>query len=256
MSSSGLETLTRESPEVAASEAAAGAEAEMERALQLFLAQRTRLFRIAYRVTGDVSAAEDVVQEAWLRWQRTDRRDIKNPAAFLTTTVTHLAINLIQTARHRHETPSESPLSDLVDTAQDPATSAEQSAVVAETLSLMMARLTPAELAAYVLRKGFDYAYADIARLLSTSVPNARQLVRRAQPRIDGGRERPVDVEAHRRLAAAFLRGARTGDLADLERLLTAGRPAAACVAGGVAGGASTLPRPRRSLGPALERSA
>jgi RNA polymerase sigma-70 factor (ECF subfamily) len=208
-------------------------EAELDHALQVFLAHRTRLFRVAYRVTGDVSSAEDVVQEAWLRWQRTDRRRIKNSAAFLTTTTTHLAINVIQSARHRHETPIESPLADLVDPAQDdPAMRVEQSAAVEQTLGLLMARLTPAQLAAYLLRRGFDYTYGDIAKLLRTTVPNARQLVRRAQPRIAGGREYAVDPEAHCLLVTAFLTAARTGDLKGMERLLTAdGCPASGCSA-------------------------
>lgn len=232
-------------------EPARAPEAELDHALQVFLAHRTRLFRVAYRVTGDVSSAEDVVQEAWLRWQRTDRRRIKNPAAFLTTTTTHLAINVIQSARHRHETPTESPLADLVDPAQDPTMRVEQSAAVEQTLGLLMARLTPAQLAAYLLRKGFDYTYGDIAELLRTSVPNVRQLVRRAQPRIAGGREHAVDPEAHCLLVTAFLTAARTGDLQGMERLLTAdGCPASGCSA--------TPPRlpTRRGHRPAPSRAA
>ena len=232
-------------------EPARSPEAELDHALQVFLAHRTRLFRVAYRVTGDVSSAEEVVQEAWLRWQRTDRRRIKNSAAFLTTTTTHLAINVIQSARHRHETPTDSPLADLVDAAQDPTMRFEQSAAVEQTLGLLMARLTPAQLAAYLLRKGFDYTYGDIAELLRTSVPNVRQLVRRAQPRIAGGREYAVDPEAHCLLVTAFLTAARTGDLKGMERLLTAdGCPASACSA--------TPPRrqTRRGHRPAPSRAA
>jgi RNA polymerase sigma-70 factor (ECF subfamily) len=203
-----------------------GAVVDLDMTLEVFLAQRTRLFRIAYRVTGDVSSAEDVVQEAWLRWQRTDRRVIKNPAAFLTTTTTHLAINVIQSARHRHEAPTELPLSDLVETGQDPTNHAEQTLAVEEILLVLMARLRPAELTVYLLRKGFDYPYGDIACLLHTSSANARQLARRAQQRIEGGSERPVDVGAHQRLVVAFLAAARTGELAALEMLLTReGRP-------------------------------
>jgi RNA polymerase sigma-70 factor (ECF subfamily) len=202
--------------------AAAGADgmADVDRALHLFLAHRSRLFRIAHRVTGDVNSAEDIVQEAWLRWQRTDRATIKNPAAFLNTATTHLAINLIQTAPHRHEIPAEPPLADLLDTSQDPATRVDQTAAVEDSLRLMLARLTRPELAAYLLRKGFDYAYADLARLLRTSMPNARQLVRRAQLRLDGGSDRPVERAELRVLTAVFLRAARTGDIAPLERLL------------------------------------
>jgi RNA polymerase sigma factor (sigma-70 family) len=211
----GLETTTMTASAV---ERVPGA--ELDHALQIFLSQRTRLFRIAYRVTGDVSGAEDVVQEAWLRWQRTDRAGIKNPAAFLTTTTTHLAINVIQSACHRREIPTQSPLAGLADPAQDSTMRTEQAAAVEETLGLLLARLSPAELAAYLLRKGFEYSYGDIAALLRTSVPNVRQLVHRAQPRIDRSRERAVNPGAHRLLVTAFLAAAQTGDLTSLELLL------------------------------------
>lgn len=197
------------------------ARSELDRTIEIFLSMRTHLFRVAYRVVGEVPGAEDVVQEAWLRWQRTDRREIKNPAAFLTTTTIHLAINVIQSAHHRHETPTESPQADRVDPALDPTLRAEQVGAIEQILGILMARLTAAELAAYLLRKGFDYPYSSIAQVLRTSVPNARQLVRRAQPRIEGERKRVVDPNAHRLLVTAFLTAARTGDLESLERRLT-----------------------------------
>jgi len=192
----------------------------VDRALEVFLAQRTRLFRIARRLTGDVGSAEDVVQEAWLRWQRTDRSAIDNPAAFLTTTTTHLAINVVQSARRRHETPCESPLAGLFGEAEDPTGLAERASQVEQVLLLLMARLRPAELAAYLLRKGFDYPYGQIAALLRTSVVNVRQLVRRAQQHLGGEVARVVRREAHRELVSAFLAAARHGDLAGLERVL------------------------------------
>ena len=168
-----------------------------------------------------LASAEDVVQEAWMRWQRTDRSQIKNPAAFLTTTTTNLAINVIQSARHRRETATDSPVLDRADAAHDPATSAQQTGAVERTLAHLMARLTRGELAAYLLRKGFDYPYCDIADLLGTSAANSRQLVRRAQPKLHGDFHRSLDRELHRELVAAFFRGSRTGDLRDLEQLLS-----------------------------------
>lgn len=212
--------------------------ASLDTALAVFLAHRTRLFRIARRITGDTCIAEDVVQEAWLRWQRTDRGAIRNPAAFLTTTTTHLAINVIQSARARHEAPTDSPVLHLVVDAEDPTRRAEQAADVADALFVLMARLKPAELAAYLLRKGFDYPYVDIARLLGTSSANGRQLVRRAQQGIDSDRGRPVDTDAHRELVAAFLLAAGTGDLASLERLLS--RSSARCLRRRAASGSSS----------------
>ncbi|MFK0119573.1 sigma factor [Streptomyces sp. NPDC090994] len=197
------------------------AEDGLDLALDLFLAQRTRLFRIAYRIVGDVTGAEDVVQDAWLRWQLTRRAEIDNPTAFLVTVTTRLALNVVQSARHRHEIPAEPQLADLGDrTAQDPVLSAERAAAVEGALALLMARLTPDRLAAYVLRKGFGYAYAEVAALLRISTTNARVVVHRAQARLECGRERPVPAESHRRLVAAFRTAAGTGDMADLVRLL------------------------------------
>lgn len=193
---------------------------DLDRALEVFLAMRTQLFRIARRVTGDITSAEDVVQDTWLRWQRTDRRVIRNPAAFLTTTTTHLAINVIQSARHRHEMPTDLPLADRGVPVQDPLREAEQAATVEEILRELMARLSPAELATYLLRKGFDYPYDAIAGVLRTSAVNARQLARRAQQRLDGAPEREVDPDAHRLVTDAFLVACRTGELSFLEGLL------------------------------------
>ncbi|GAA5122305.1 sigma-70 family RNA polymerase sigma factor [Alloalcanivorax gelatiniphagus] len=216
-------TLTRAS--LIEGEAASAAGAELDVALEAFLAMRTRLFRIAYRVTGDITGADDVVQDAWLRWQRTDRTCIENPAAFLTTTTTHLAINVIQSARHRRETPTEAPPIQLDESISDPTTRAEENSSVEQSLRLLMSKLSRSELAAYVLRKGFDYPYVRIAELVHTSTPNARQLVRRAQRRIEGDRDRYVPPEEHRALVKAFLVGMRTGELHELERLLVGGQP-------------------------------
>ncbi|MEV0889968.1 sigma-70 family RNA polymerase sigma factor [Promicromonospora sp. MEB111] len=199
--------------------------AEHDAALSVFLAQRTQLVRIARRVTGNPAEADDVVQEAWVRWQRTDRTKVRNPAAFLTSTTTNLALNVIQSARYRRESLlSTVPVPDAARSAsdQDPGLQAEQTGAAEEAFALLLTRLTPGELAAYVLRRGFDYPYADLARLLRTSAANSRQLVSRAQARLVGDRARPVSPTACRRLVAAFLDAARNGDLGDLERLLVA----------------------------------
>lgn len=200
------------------------AEVELQHALRVFLSERTRLFRLAHRVTGDVCSAEDIVQEAWLRWQRTDRASIENPAAFLTTVTTHLAINSIQSAPYRHERPSESSSwTGATHAVHEAGDDLERTEVVEKTLGALMARLTGGELAAYVLRKAFDYPYRTIADLLRTSVPNARQLVRRGQVHLENDRKRPVSSEAHRKLVGAFATASRTGDFTHLEALLVQG---------------------------------
>lgn len=196
---------------------------ELNQTVAFFVTQRPGLFRIALRVTGgDTSSAEDVVQEAWLRWQRTDRGQVRNPEAFLATTTTRLAINVIQSASHRHELPSASFAHGAHDGQHDPAALTDRTAEVAEAVRLLLARLSGSELAAYLLRKIFDYPYAEIAQLLRTSIVNTRQLVRRARARVAEGVARSVvGPEVHRQFVSAFLAASRGGGLHALESLLT-----------------------------------
>ncbi|MGI5149767.1 RNA polymerase sigma-70 factor [Plantactinospora sp. CA-294935] len=185
-----------------------------------FEAIRGRLFGIAYRMLGTVGDAEDVVQDAWLRWQRTDRRNVRNPAAFLTTTTTRLAINAVTAARARRETYVGQWLPEPVDTAADPALGAERAEVLELGVLLLLEKLAPAERAAYVLREAFDYAHRQVAEVLGTTEANARQLLSRARRHLASARSAPVGRAEHRRLVEAFVAAARGGDLAALERLL------------------------------------
>ncbi len=198
-----------------------------DHALDVFLAHRTHLLRLARRVTGDAWFAQDVVQEAWLRWQRVDRAEVKNPAAFLTTTTTRLAVNVLNSAAHRHEAPGGAVLDTLVGRMDDPRAVAETTNAVEGAIGDIMTRLSLPELAAYLLRKAFEYPYAEIASILRLSTPYTRQLVHRAQARIDAGEaSHPVDPAAHRRLSWAFIRAARTGEIASLVELLSTEDPA------------------------------
>lgn len=188
-------------------------------ALQTFEVERNRLFRIAHRVTGDIGGAEDVVQEAWMRWQRADRSTINNPAAFLTTVTTNLAINVIQSARHRHELPSEETAERVMFRGEEPAEVVERQDDIANAMGFLLARLSGSEFAAYVLRKGFDYPYSDIAEIMSTSAVNARQLVRRAQLRLDGDGSTRFTTSCQTLLATSFRAGCR-GEMTTLEQAL------------------------------------
>ncbi|MFE2578672.1 sigma-70 family RNA polymerase sigma factor, partial [Streptomyces sp. NPDC059378] len=150
-----------------------------DRATQDFLAVRPQLFGIAYRVLGSSAEAEDVVQDAWLRWQNTDRTTVREPAAFLTAVATRLAINVAQSARVRRESYVGPWLPEPVDTSQDPQLGAERAEAVEMAVLLLLEKLNPVERAAYVLREAFDYPYSRIADILETSDANGRQLVSR-----------------------------------------------------------------------------
>jgi RNA polymerase sigma-70 factor (ECF subfamily) len=181
---------------------------------------RPRLFGIAYRMLGSVADAEDVVQDAWLRWHRTDQSTVQNPTAFLSTTTTRLAINAATSARSRREVYVGPWLPEPVDTSNDPALGAERAEALDLAVLLLLERLAPRERAAYVLREAFEYPFREIAEILGTSELNARQLARRARTHLESERHTPVDPGEHRRLLAAFMAAAQSGDLAELKNLL------------------------------------
>ena len=189
-------------------------------ALDAFLAVRPQLFGIAYRMLGSVAEAEDVVQDAWLRWQGTDRDQVRNPAAFLTTVTTRLAINAATSARARRETYVGPWLPEPVDTSDDPALGAERAEALELATLLLMERLTPVERAVYVLREAFGYPHARIAEILDLTEANARQLARRARDRLGTREAVPVDPGEHRRLLDELVAAAHEGDLARFERYL------------------------------------
>ena len=183
---------------------------------------RPRLFGIAYRVLGSPAEADDVVQDAWIRWQRTDRTTVRDAAAFLATTTTRLAINVGQSARARHETPIELRPVEPVDADADPALGAEQREALELAVRILLEKLSPAERAVYVLREAFDYPYRQIADLLAISEVNARQVLTRARRRLSGEPCRTVRTAEQQHLLAAIVTAAQTGEIADLERLLAA----------------------------------
>lgn len=201
----------------------------LDEAASAFVQLQPRLFGIAYRVLGSAVEAEDVVQEVWLRWQRTDRSAVLSPAAFLSTTTTRLAINVAQSARVRRETYIGPWLPEPVDTSADPEAGVQRTEAVEFALLLVLERLNPTERAAYVLREAFDYAYPEIAEILQLSIVNVRKIVSRARKHVVDKPRETVDAAEHQRLLETFVSAARTGNLAPLEALLApdvADRPA------------------------------
>src|SRR5262252_7952167 len=113
--------------------------------LSAFLSVRPRLFGIAYRMLGSAAEAEDIVQDVWVRWQTTDRSVVRDAAAFLATTATRLAINVMQSARARRETCVESWLPEPVDPGAGPGLGAERRQALESGVRLLLETLTPAE---------------------------------------------------------------------------------------------------------------
>ena len=187
--------------------------------LSVFISTRPRLFGIAYRMLGSAVEAEDVVQDAWMRWQTTDRSAVLNAPAFLVTTTTRLAINVAESARSRHETYAGPWLPEPVDTSADPGLGAERGEALEFAVLLLLEKLTSTERAAYTLREAFDYPYREIAEILQLTEANTRQLVTRARKHIADGRQASVSNAERCRFLNAFIAAARAGDLLGLEAL-------------------------------------
>lgn len=192
---------------------------DLDAAAEVFAAQRRRLFGIAYRMLGTVADAEDIVQDAWIRWQGADRDRVRDPAAFLTTITTRLAINVLQSAHSRRETYIGPWLPEPVSTDDDPALGAERAEALQFAILLTLEKLTPTERAAYILREAFDYPYPRIAEIISSTVVSARQFVSRARAHLVSARRIEAEPSQQRRLLEAFLVAARNGDAEELEKL-------------------------------------
>jgi RNA polymerase sigma-70 factor (ECF subfamily) len=187
-----------------------------------FEAVRPRLFGIAYRTLESAADADDVVQDTWIRWHRTDRNKVRDAAAFLATTTKRLALNVAQAAHTRRETSIDPWHPEPIDLQADPTLGAERREALELAVRMLMDKLSPTERAAYVLREAFDYPYRQISDVLATSEANARQLVARARVRLAGAPRRQVSAAEKQRFIDAFVDAAQTGDLTTLEQLLAA----------------------------------
>jgi len=170
-----------------------------------FTALRPRLFGIAYRMLGSRADAEDVLQEAWLRWHRTDVGQLASAEAWLVIVVTRLAIDRLREAKKERESYVGHWLPEplVADPQLTPEQAVEQADDISVAFLLMLERLSADERAAFLLRQVFDHDYSDIARLLDKNEAACRQLVHRASERVRR-KEARFDVAPtdHRRLLA------------------------------------------------------
>ncbi|MFJ5899088.1 RNA polymerase sigma-70 factor [Streptomyces sp. NPDC093064] len=193
---------------------------------EVFEEHRPVLMGVAYRMLGRVADAEDVLQEAWLRWSTADRDAVREPRGYLVRVTTRLAIDRFRRFQARGESYvgpwlPEPLVTDLAGTVPD----AEERAVLADSVSLavlvVLETLSPLERAVFVLREAFGYPYAEIAALLDRGEPAVRQLAGRARRHVGERRPRYEVDPAHRRdLTERFLAAAAGGDLDGLMSLL------------------------------------
>lgn len=191
--------------------------------LAAFREHRPLLFSIAYRMLGSASDAEDIVQDAYLRWQRADAAEVRSPRDYLSTIVTRLAVDHLRSARVRREVYVGPWLPEpLVGVdAHDPLAATTLAESLSTAFLVLLERLTPAQRAAYLLREVFGFDYPDIAGILKTSDANSRQLVQRAKQHLAAGRPRfTSDAKQADELARRFLTASTSGDMDGILALL------------------------------------
>jgi len=187
-----------------------------------FEQHRRYLGAVAYRLLGSVADAEDVVQEAWLRWHGVDRATVENPRAYLTTIVTRLCYDQLGSARARREAYYGEWLPEpLVDDRPTPHDQAELGEQVSLAVMALLERLSPAERAAFVLHDVFGVDFPEIASTLDRTEAAVRQLASRARKQIKDHSPRPaVDRNEHREAVRAFAEAIGEGDIIGLMKVL------------------------------------
>lgn len=200
--------------------------ATVDQALAEFEAQRPRLKAIAHRILGSPTEADDAVQEAWLRLERSDADSIENLGGWLTTVVSRVSLDMLRSRGVRREVPADS----WADLASEPiaATDLEADAVLADSISqallVVLNTLSPTERVAFVLHDAFAVPFGDIGQVLGRSPNAAKQLASRARQKVHGTEPSPeFDVAAQRKVVDAFLAAARGGAFETLVSLLAPG---------------------------------
>jgi RNA polymerase sigma factor (sigma-70 family) len=189
-----------------------------------FEENRPRLRGVAYRLLGSLSEAEDAVQEAWLRLQRTNTADVENLAAWLTTVVSRVCLDMLRSKKSRREEPIDAQVVER-DAMRRGGSDPEGEAVLADSvgvaLLVLLDTLTPAERLAFVLHDLFAMTFEEIGTILDRSPDAAKQLASRARRRVRGAPlSSDADKARQREVVEAFIKAARTGDLTGLLAVL------------------------------------
>jgi RNA polymerase sigma-70 factor, ECF subfamily len=189
----------------------------------IFNADRPRLFSIAYRMLGSASDAEDVLQDAWVRYAAADASTIRSPQAFATTIVTRLCLDRLKSARATREQYVGPWLPEPVLTREmdSPEATLERAESVTLAFLVLLEKLSPEERAVFLLKDVFDYDHAEIGEILGISSANSRQLLHRARTALAQGRPRRAGTPGSRRaMAERFAQAFATGDAAALASML------------------------------------
>ncbi|HHY85486.1 MAG TPA: sigma-70 family RNA polymerase sigma factor [Verrucomicrobia bacterium] len=196
----------------------------MQNKIETFTELRPLLYSRAYQLLGNGADAEDMVQECFLRWQRTDSGEVRSPKAFLTTVITRLCLKHLQSARVQREHSFGASVPDLLlrDMAFDPADHAQLAESLSVALLVMLQSLSPVERAVFLLREVFDCDYSEIATITNKSEENCRQILKRARERVAGRQSRfHVSPQHHEAALEKFLEASMNGDWRELMALLS-----------------------------------
>ena len=191
---------------------------------EIFQQYRPLLFSIAYRMLGGVADAEDIVQEAFVRWQRASRIEVRSPKSYLSTVVTRLCLDHLRSAKVRREEYVGPWLPEplLTDESPDVAETIELDETLSMAFLVLLERLTPAERAVFLLREVFDYRYGETAHIVGKSEANCRQIARRARESVAARRPRfEASAAQEERLMGSFLEACFSGDMEGLLALLS-----------------------------------
>ncbi|MEV7415515.1 RNA polymerase sigma-70 factor [Streptomyces sp. NPDC089919] len=183
-------------------------------ALTPFTEHRRLLFATAYRMLGSVADAEDILQDAWLKWSQADRSTVENPRAYLVRTVTNLSLNRLTSARVTREAYVGPWLPEPLLTEPDVAEEAELADTVSTAMLVVLESLSPLERAVFLLREAFGYSYAEIAGIVDRKEATVRQTAHRAREHVQARRPRfDTDAESRREVTERFLAACAGGDL-------------------------------------------
>lgn len=187
-----------------------------------FESQRPRLRAIGYRMLGSLAAADDAVQDTWLRLHRADPVEVANLAAWLTTVISRICLDHLRSRVAHPEDPLDDLRADLLqDTFHEPEAAAVQTDSVSRALLVVLDRLPPIERVAFVLHDVFAVPFDQIATVVDRTPSAAKQLASRARRHVRGNPvDSPIDLARHRRVVDAFLDAARTGNLDALLEVL------------------------------------
>ena len=188
---------------------------------QEFAEVRPLLVAVAYEVLGSVTDAEDVVQEAWLRWRDVDHDAVREPRAYLCRTVSRLALNRLRTVQRRREDYVGPWLPEPLVAQDDVVDQVQAAEAVSTAMLVVMESLTPVERVVFVMREVFGFEFDEIAQTVDKSVANVRQIAHRARSHVHARRPRVATEPAeHRAAVERFKLAAETGDVELLVRLL------------------------------------